>query len=247
MIDKKEIIKDLISLTGRTLTSTALESGIEPTNLSRALKGHSTVSDQKIEKALEVLGIASPGTLDSNRVHIWTLKTGDLFPLSRILSLVGEDLEMVYLIPSQFKLKNYFEFMRRPLLIRSSSSPPIKIVFRRRPPLLLPETEFKKEDVVLVGPGLAKWRKIPKKWLYPTIEVDNSTYERFYSSNELSVHEFEHVWNSLDTKDKNMNTSEGVSFLSDESTEYGWTWERLVSSLKEQGKTPGEVAKKLGL
>lgn len=65
MLDKKEdMIKDLIYLTGRTITGTALETGIDPTNLSRFLKGHSTVSEQKMEKVLDLLGIEpTSGTL----------------------------------------------------------------------------------------------------------------------------------------------------------------------------------------
>ena len=39
----------------------------------------------------------------------------------------------------------------------------------------------------------------------------------------------------------------GNSIAAEEGKAYSWTWERLVSSLKKQGKTPGEVAKKLGL
>ena len=244
MIDIKEIIRDLIFLTGRTITSTALEAGIDPTNLSRFLKGHATVSEQKMEKVLELLGIEFPATLSPNRVHLWTLKTGDLLPLSRLLSWTNQNpFEMAYLMFSPRKLKSYLtfrSFMNNPLLIRScSSSFPIKIVFRRRPPVLLPESKFEKEDHVLVHMGLAKWRNIPKKYLYPLIEVDNSTYEKFSTGKDLSVQEFEQVWNSISEKSE--------SFIAEPEEIYGWTWERLVSSLKEQGETPEEVAKKLGL
>ena len=251
MVEKnEEMIKSLISLTGRTITSTALEAGIDPTNLSRSLKGHSTVSDQKMQKVLELLGLESTsGTLSPNRVHIWTMKTGDLFPLSGILSSTSQDFEMVYLVPFQLRLKDYLEFMRRPLLIRSTSPFPIKIVFRRRPPIFLPESKFQKEDFILVQMGLAKWRKIPKKYLYPVIEVESSTYEKFYSSNELSIQEFEQTWRIPDTKqNKNMVASEGVILAKEPEIEYdsGWTWEAIMTKAKEAGLTPREVAERLG-
>ncbi|EAY56395.1 MAG: helix-turn-helix domain-containing protein [Leptospirales bacterium] len=231
MLDKKEdMIKDLIYLTGRTITGTALETGIDPTNLSRFLKGHSTVSEQKMEKVLDLLGIEpTSGTLSPHRVHIWSIKTGDLFPLSRILSSTGQDFEMVYLTPQKYlRLKSFLEFMLSPLLIRSFSS---KIVFRRRPPLLLPETKYQKEDVVLVQMGLAKWRRIPKAYMYPTIKVADVIYERFYSSKELSVQEFDQIWGLP-------GTMPGES---------KWTWERLNSVLEGKGMTPGEVARTLDL
>jgi len=241
MIDIKEIVRDLIFLTGRTITSTALEAGIDPTNLSRFLKGHATVSEQKMEKVLELLGIEFPATLSPNRVHLWTLKTGDLLPLSRLLSWTNQNpFEMAYLTFSPRKLKTYLTFMNNPLLIRScSSSFPIKIVFRRRPPVLLPESKLEKEDHVLVHMGLAKWRNIPKKYLYPLIEVDNSTYEKFSTGKDLSVQEFEQVWNSISEKSE--------SLIAEPDEIYGWTWDRLVAALKAQGKVPEEVARREGL
>ena len=232
-------------MTGRTITGTALEAGIDPTNMSRFLKGHQTVSDLKIKKVLEILGIDNTKSLSVERIHIWTIKSGTLFPISRLLSCDGQDYEMVYLNPIDRKLKDYFGFMKSPLLIRSCSTTPVKIVFRRRPPVLLPETEFQKEDVVLVQSGLARWRKIPKKYLYPTIDVENSVYERFYSDKDVSVQDFEKVWNSV----YEIPSSDGNSILADPGTEseYGWTWESVVSKAKKSGLTPGDVAEKLGL
>jgi DNA-binding LacI/PurR family transcriptional regulator len=45
----------LIYLNQKSITSLALEAGVDPTNLSRFLKGHSTVSEEKMKKVLEHL------------------------------------------------------------------------------------------------------------------------------------------------------------------------------------------------
>ena len=70
MIESK-YIRSLIYLTEKSITSIALEAGVDPTNLSRFLKGHSTVSDEKMEKVLEHLGVDPvTGTLKPG-IHRW--------------------------------------------------------------------------------------------------------------------------------------------------------------------------------
>ena len=228
-----EILKDLIVLTGRTISGCALEAGVDPTNLSRYLRGHQTVSDSKIIKVLELLGIVND-VLSPKKVHVWTIKTGDLLPLVRVLSNQGQTYEMAYVIPSQITLKNRLEFYRRPLMIRSRLSDPIRIVFHRRPPLLFPENSFQKEEVVLAQSGLAEWRKIPRKYLFPTIPVDQNTYDHFYSGTDITVEEFDRVWHSVEKKKAK---KEGGKDL----------WEVLMKKAQEAGLSPSEAAQRLGL
>lgn len=227
-----EILKDLIVLTGRTISGCALEAGVDPTNLSRYLRGHQTVSDSKIIKVLELLGIVNDA-LSLEKVHNWTVKSGDLLPLARILSREGISFEMAYLIPSPLTLKNQLEFYRRPLLIRSISSPPLRIVFHRRPRLILPENQFQKEEVVLVQSGIAEWRKIPRKYLYPTIPADKNTYDHFYSGTDVTAEEFDRVWHSVN--EKNPKGEDKV------------LWDVLIKKAREAGISPSEAAQRLGL
>ena len=82
---KSEDIRSLIYLTGKTLTSIALEAGVDPTNLSRALKGHSTVSEGKMEKVLEHLGVDTvTGTLKPV-VHRWRFNLQKSIELRELL------------------------------------------------------------------------------------------------------------------------------------------------------------------
>jgi hypothetical protein len=232
MIDNKDILKDLVVLTGRTVSGLALEAGIDAGNLSRFLKGHQTVSEIKIKKVYDILGIVNDA-LSLEKVHNWTVKSGDLLPLARILSREGISFEMAYLIPSPLTLKNQLEFYRRPLLIRSISSPPLRIVFHRRPRLILPENQFQKEEVVLVQSGIAEWRKIPRKYLYPTIPADKNTYDHFYSGTDIMVEEFDRVWNSVN--EKNPKGEEKV------------LWDALIKKAREAGISPSEASQRLGL
>ena len=233
MIDDKDILKDLVVLTGRTVSGLALEAGIDAGNLSRFLKGHQTVSEIKIKKVYDILGIVNDA-LSLEKVHNWTVKSGDLLPLARILSREGISFEMAYLIPSPLTLKNQLEFYRRPLLIRSISSPPLRIVFHRRPRLILPENQFQKEEVVLVQSGIAEWRKIPREYTYPTIPSDKETYDRFYSGAEVSIEEFDRVWHSVEKKKAKKECGKDL-------------WEVVMKKAQEAGLSPSEAAKKLGL
>ena len=234
MIDSTDILKDLVVLSGRTVSGLALEAGIDAGNLSRFLKGHQTVSEIKIKKVYDILGIVNDA-LSLEKVHNWTVKSGDLLPLARILSREGISFEMAYLIPSPVSLKNQLEFYRRPLLIRSiSSSSPVRIVFHRRPRIFLPENQFQKEEIVLANSGLASWRKIPREYTYPTIPSDKETYDRFYSGAEVSIEEFDRVWHSVEKKKAKKECGKDL-------------WEVVMKKAQEAGLSPSEAAKKLGL
>ena len=98
---KLEYIKSLIYLTGKTITSVALEAGVDPTNLSRALKGHSTVSVEKMEKVLDHLGVDSvTGTLKPV-VHHWRVNLN-----SATFNLIQFDQLISDLVPGKGEIIN---------------------------------------------------------------------------------------------------------------------------------------------
>jgi len=216
-MENQELAKNLLELRHQSISSAAKECGLSPSNVAGWLRGRpSTLSRENQNAFLIYLGLSEGGgNLDPGRVHVWDLRR-DLMPLSRILSWTNKTpFEMVYLSPSMDRLKNYFKHFsyRAPLLIRSRSSSPVRIVFHFNGPLLLPETKFQKEDFILIQMGLVKWRNIPKKWLYPLISVDTSTYEKFLPGKEPSEQEFEQVWNSVSVEEMNgaISTETGES------------------------------------
>ena len=87
MIEPK-YVKNLIYLNGKSITSIALEAGVDPTNLSRFLKGHSTVSTEKMEKVLELLNVDPvTGTLKP-LVHRW--KVNPAFNSIEFINLISD-------------------------------------------------------------------------------------------------------------------------------------------------------------
>ena len=85
---KRWLIRILIELTGKSITSIALEAGVDPTNLSRALKGHSTVSAQKMQKVLEYLGVDSVSGTLKPIVHRWTVPSHLIEDVLQVESIV---------------------------------------------------------------------------------------------------------------------------------------------------------------
>ena len=246
-IDRRTLIKDLLLLTGRSASSLAAETGLSRSNVTHWLKhGGSSVGVERQDELLERLRV-SGGTLSPDKVHSWTLKTGELLPLARVLDWAGgRPYEMLFLIPSPLiSLKEFTNYLTSPHLIRSLS-PSIRISFRWRPPVFLPVTKIQQIDPVIVQTGLAKWRNIPKKTpaSYPVIKVERHLYDKF-EEGEISIEDFDQVWNSVKTLDE--GKLDGVSFALEEGKSYGLTWDAIVTKAKEAGLTPHEVAEKLGL
>ena len=245
-IDRRTLIKDLLLLTGRSASSLAAETGLSRSNVTHWLKhGGSSVGVERQDELLKRLGV-SGGTLSPDKVHSWTLKTGELLPLARVLDWAGgRPYEILFLLPSPLiSLREFTNYLTSPHLIRSSF-PSIRISFRWRPPVFLPVTKIQQIDPVIVQTGLAKWRNIPKKTpaSYPFIKIERPLYDKFEES-EISIEDFDLVWNSV----KTMNEGEldGASFALEEGKSYGLTWEAVVTKAKEAGFTPREVAEKLG-
>lgn len=245
-IDRRTLIKDLLLLTGRSASSLAAETGLSRSNVTHWLKhGGSSVGVERQDELLERLGV-SGGTLSPDKVHSWTLKTGELLPLAKVLDWAGgRPYEMLFLIPSSLSLKEFINYLTSPHLIRSLS-PSIRISFRWRPPVFLPVTKIQQIDPVIVQTGLAKWRNIPKKTpaSYPVIKVERHLYDKF-EEGEISIENFDLVWNSVKTLDE--GKLDGVSFAREDEVENVWTWNLILEKVKEAGLNPAEVAKRLGL
>ncbi len=233
-INEAEIIRDLIILSGKAPSRIAEEAGLSRSGVLQWLKKGVGIGSRAQDKLLSVLGV-SGGTLSSNRVHFLSVKSGDLLPLARILNWSeGHSYEMCYL-SSNIRPKDFIDFQTAPLLIRSSR-PPLKIVFRHTPPTLLPTTKIQQVDPVLVKTGIAKWRDIPKKTLdsWPFIKVDRAVYDKV-TGREISIEEFDQIWNSVKTRDGDTKREAEEIQLS--------SWEDFIYWAEEMGISPEEAQK----
>ena len=232
---KQDLASTLLSLKKQSITSVAKTCGLNPSNVASWLKGiPGRLSQEKQDIFFGYLGI-SGGILSSDRVHFWSVKSGDLLPLARILNWSGgHSYEMCYL-SSNIRPKDFIDFQTAPLLIRSSR-PPLKIVFRHTPPTLLPTTKIQQVDPVLVKTGIAKWRDIPKKTpdSWPFIKVDRAVYDKV-TGGGISIEEFDQIWNSVKTQDG--NTKRGAEEIQLSS------WEDFIYWAEEMGISPEEAQK----
>lgn len=223
---KSKYIRSLIYLTEKTITSLALEAGIDPTNLSRSLKGHSTVSAEKMENVLEHLGVDPvTGTLKPV-VHRWrfnlrkSIELGELLP--ELLPGGGEIIGLAlkrnrdYLWTAIVGNNGTRIIMNDAIMVLEDGSPVAKVI-----PLeeFLPEW---KESYRIITP--ADLKKL----------IDNKT---------LSPSEFDEILGlNYET-----HLSDGSSFAREDEAENAcWTWNLIFKKAKEAGLTPREVAKRLG-
>lgn len=236
-LDRRTLIKDLIILNGRSASSLASETGLSRSNVTHWLKhGGSSVGVERQDELLEKLGV-SGGSLSSKLVHNWILKSGDLSSVERILKWAGKKpYEMIYLVPDPVDWRyRGSDLVKFPLLIRSPDSiSPIRIVLRRKPSILIPDSEIQEEDIILVGTGLVKWSQ------YREISsVKQDLYEKFIRK-DISSQEYDQVWNSVSGEKMN-----GAISTKGESEKTPQTWEELVNQAKSKGISLQEASEKL--
>ena len=237
MMDSRTLIKDLLILTGRSASSLASETGLSRSNVTHWLKhGGSSVGVERQDELLEKLGV-SGGSLSSKLVHNWILKSGDLSSVERILKWAGKKpYEMIYLVPDPVDWRyRGSDLVKFPLLIRSPDSiSPIRIVLRRKPSILIPDSEIQEEDIILVGTGLVKWSQ------YREISsVKQDLYEKFIRK-DISSQEYDQVWNSVSGEKMN-----GAISTKGESEKTPQTLEELVNQAKSKGISLQEASEKL--
>lgn len=193
MMDRRSLIKDLIALTGRSASSFASEIGVHRSNLYTWLKrGGRDVGLDAQGRLLDKLGV-SGGTLSSSRVHFWTLKSGDLSPLVRILSWASTaTFEVVYLAPENL----VYRTPDPPPIAIYNSEKKIRILFRRR---LDPLTPGNSAIDSLVPSGRSKWKDDPFPGIVPAsdlvLRVDSKVFDNWMEGN-FSVEEYDRILGS---------------------------------------------------
>jgi transcriptional regulator with XRE-family HTH domain len=221
---KSEHIRSLIYLTGKTLTSIALDAGVDPTNLSRALKGHSTVSPEKMEKVLEHLGVDSvTGTLKPV-VHRWrnNRETDLLNLLPELLPGGGEKIGLA------LKKDDY----RWSAIVGNNGT---RIIIDD--PIMVYQGDLSR------GGKVVSLEEILPEWKDSYRIITPTALKKLIGDEPLTPEEFDEILGLRYEKP----LSEGVSFARESEAEYAWTWEAITTKAKEAGLTPREVAERLGL
>ena len=241
MIESK-YIRSLIYLTEKSITSIALEAGVDPTNLSRFLKGHSTVSDEKMEKVLEHLGVDPvTGTLKLG-IHKWKVNPSR----SKSIEFEFEDL-IPNLVPGGGKIiilalnKDDYRWSaivgnNGTRIIMDSALMVFQIADGE------PQPKF-----ALLEAFFPEW-----KWKesYRIITPDN--LKRLIEDKTLTLSEFDEILGLKDENHGNIQvnelwTGDLIAEEPEAGFDYGWTWNLILKKAREAGLTPREVAEKLGL
>ncbi|AKS24106.1 hypothetical protein ABH19_10695 [Leptospirillum sp. Group II 'CF-1'] len=183
---------------------------------------------------MERLGVFG-GSISPDRIHFWILKTGDLTPLKEILEWTAKPYEMIYCLPNVVDWRYRFsDLIKFPLLIRSIDPlSPIRIVLIRKPSILVPDSEIQEEDSILIDSGLARWS------FYGEISVvDKPLFERF-KNKEVSVQEYDQLWNSLETAPRKGATKASSDKISK------FSWKEFVHEMDRRGISPEEALQRI--
>ena len=216
---KSEYIRSLIYLNGKTITSLALEAGVDPTNLSRFLKGHSTVSDEKMEKVLEHLGVDPvTGTLKPV-VHRWKISPGNQKEIE-FKNLVSD------LVPGGGKI--------------------INLSLNRKKDYRWSAVIGNNEVRIIIDNPMVVLEEFYTEWQSSYLIIPPSSLKRLIENEALTPSEFDEI---LGLKyEKQLLEGNSILAESEAESEYGgWTWDLILRRAKEAGLKPEEVAKRLGL
>jgi transcriptional regulator with XRE-family HTH domain len=232
MIDSR-YIKLLIYLNGKSITAIALDAGVDPTNLSRFLKGHSTVSDEKMEKVLEHLGVDPvTGTLKPV-VHKWKVNPAkfNLIEFEKlILDLVpgGGDIIMLALKKDYYRWSTIVGNNGTRIIMDDAILPFVRSEQSARGP----EEGYEREP-----------KEIFPEWKISYRIITPDTLKKLIGNETLTPLQFDEILGL------NYGTplSDGVSFAREDKAENSWTWDLILKKAKEAGLKPEEVAKRLGL
>jgi hypothetical protein len=182
------------------------------------------------------------GTLSSSRVHFWTLKSGDLSLLVRILSWASSSpFEMVYMAPNTLRVKDWLSPEWRsslenpiqigvvlPLAIYDLEKK-VRILFRRKLGALAVNPQ---EIDILVEDGLSKWKTIPKDSFFSktTIRIDPKIFDNCLSGN-VSIEEYDWI----------LGLGKAASAEGEPIPKSPLTWESFVINMARRGLGPEEV------
>jgi transcriptional regulator with XRE-family HTH domain len=229
MIDSR-YVRSLIYLNEKTITSLALEAGVDPTNLSRFLKGHSTVSDEKMGKVLEHLGVDPvTGTLKPV-VYRWKVNpaTFNLIEFEKLLS---------DLVPGGGKIIM--------LALKRDDHKWSAIVGKNGTRIIMDHALAVLEDLVLESFKVRSVEEFVPEWTGSFRKISPSDLKKLIEDKTLTPSEFDEILGL----NHEPSTLDGASFAREDGTEneHEWTWNLILRKAREAGLNPEEAAKRLGL
>lgn len=229
---KREIIKDLLALSGKSASGVAKQAGLNRSNVTKWLKhGGSDVGEVAQDRMLTILGGAG-GTLRKDIVHVWHWKLNelDLGPLVRTLEWAGGDWEMITIAPIG---RNVTEWTF-PL--------PIGIYDRNLPVRIYLETTvsplIRGVDISLLGPhilppGKARWRP-------------RSRYQAVHPSGRLETLQIEcRIFDEWERGVISVEDYDRILLQGKKTKPPTMTWDLLIDELKNRGIQPEEVFRKI--
>lgn len=219
---RRDLVKILIDFSERSASSLASEKGLHRSNVTRWLKhGGSSVGVKRQDDLLSILGISN-GSLDSTRVHRWTIDH-NLEPLRKILSWMGDEFEAVF----DSHGNRCFWGQIRIVVGLFDPLKSIRILICQRVPPMVPDREIQ-----FLGP-----ETIPHvKWLErdprENLRADPTFSKKLMNpQSEISTEEFDRFFDSLSVSRK---TGEILS-----------TWEDFAKEMERRGITPNEAGRRI--
>ena len=230
----RELIKDLIEITGRSVRRAAIDNGIDQANLSRFLKGDvKRVGPDRIAKLLDYLGLTVEGNL-KNGVHRWfipsmfpkdlehlSVVTQILLPGGVIITPIRSNMLSSACLYALSPIK--FLSVRILLSIDSLSSERLKSSRSEDQERSLNLSDFGRGSMWYRG-SLAE--EEPSECY---VRLDSTKIEKVQKP-DLSISDLDEIL--------------GFRYLSNNTT---WTKERLIEELDSRGITYEDAARRLGI
>jgi hypothetical protein len=194
---KREIIKDLLALSGKSASGIAKQAGLNRSNVTKWLKhGGSDVGEEAQDRMVTILGGAG-GTLRKDIVHVWHWKLNelDLGPLVRTLEWAGGDWEMITIAPIG---RNVTEWtFPLPIAIYDRNLP-VRIYLGAIVSPLIRGVDISLLGPHILPPGKARWRPRSRyQAVHPsgqleTLSIEEKIYDE-WAKGIISVADYDRI------------------------------------------------------
>ena len=224
-INETQLAKDLIALSGISMSQIARDSSIIPANLSNWLRGsQSALGGEAKDRLFSQLGIAG-GKLDPRRIHFWFLKSPNLDPFNSVMLWLGQPVEIIHVAPTKLGFRDILpDNYLLPLLAYNEQS---RVFLRRRVSPL--DNKIPVPDPAQLPKG-SHWKKLPPDtyFKYPVLRLPNEIFDRALEK-DLSIEEFDQIFRA-----QKQTTPSELS---------GSTWEEVVQEHVKMGHDPASALK----
>ena len=253
MDTKKRIINSLISLRKEKILPLSKKTGINRGNLSLWLKDakNGYLSKEKIHILSQALGYDEQNGKLLAGIHRWFVDISvERFTLSEVLNSIsptgGKIIPAkICIYPSHSLGKDFVVGVFKYYWVIIPNDRSIRII------IFLGEYTEDHDFSEFYNP-IIEYEYVLNSWkssedlLFDFSQVKVTGISEKLESESLSVSELDKILFDSPSYKKELLPLGNLRLTEEEKT-YGWTWDRLVSALKAQGKVPEEVAEELGL